>query len=104
MRDVRSEHHPKGGLAGSHSHAGGGSATVGGRQGWCSISKGDRRSGCKMSSRAVGSDFWGQHVWARSYFCPTDGAVDGKVILEYIESQKWKQNDQGFKIIAPAET
>ncbi len=30
-------------------------------------------------------------------------AVDEKTIMEYIESQKWDQDDQGFKTTAPEE-
>jgi len=29
--------------------------------------------------------------------------VDEKTIREYIESQKWDEEDQGFKITAPTE-
>jgi putative transposase len=47
--------------------------------------------------------YWGQHLWARGYFCATVGAVDEATIREYIESQKWDQDDQGFKIVAPIE-
>jgi putative transposase len=47
--------------------------------------------------------YWGQHLWARGYFCASVGAVDEKTIREYIESQKWDEEDQGFKITAPAE-
>lgn len=47
--------------------------------------------------------YWGQHLWARGYFCATVGAVDEKTIREYIESQKWDEDDQGFKIVAPTE-
>ena len=47
--------------------------------------------------------YWGQHLWARGYFCATVGAVDEKTIREYIESQKWEDDDQGFKIVAPTE-
>jgi hypothetical protein len=31
------------------------------------------------------------------------GAVDEDTIKRYIESQKWDDNDQGFKITAPLE-
>jgi len=31
------------------------------------------------------------------------GAVDEKTIREYIENQKWDQDDQGFTITAPSE-
>ena len=62
------------------------------------------------SSRRIQDEFpeirkryWGQHLWARGYFCATVGAVDEKTIREYIENQKWDEDDQGFKITAPAE-
>ena len=47
--------------------------------------------------------YWGQHLWARRYFCATVGTVDEQTIREYIENQKWDQDDQGFKITAPTE-
>jgi len=47
--------------------------------------------------------YWGQHMWARGYFCATVGAVDEATIKAYIESQKWDEDDQGFKITAPTE-
>ena len=47
--------------------------------------------------------YWGQHLWARGYFCATVGAVDEATIREYIENQKWDEDDQGFKITARTE-
>ena len=47
--------------------------------------------------------YWGQHLWARGYFCASVGAVDEDTIKRYIESQKWDDDDQGFKITAPTE-
>ena len=47
--------------------------------------------------------YWGQHMWARGYFCATVGAVDEATIKAYIESQQWDEDDQGFKITAPTE-
>ena len=47
--------------------------------------------------------FWGQHLWARGYFCATVGAVDEKTVQEYIENQKWNDDGEGFKITAPSE-
>ena len=41
--------------------------------------------------------YWGQHLWARGYFCATVGAVDEDTIRRYIENQKWDE-DEGFKI------
>jgi hypothetical protein len=62
------------------------------------------------SSRMLQRDFqhlrkryWGQHLWARGYFCATVGAVDEKTVMAYIESQKWDQDDEGFKVVAPTE-
>ena len=31
--------------------------------------------------------YWGQHMWARGYFCGTVGEVDENTIREYIENQ-----------------
>lgn len=45
----------------------------------------------------------GQHLWARGYFCATVGAVDEQTIKAYIETQKWDEDDHGFKIAAPTE-
>ena len=47
--------------------------------------------------------YWGQHLWARGYFCASVGAVDEDTIKKYIENQKWDEDDQGFKITAPTE-
>jgi hypothetical protein len=47
--------------------------------------------------------FWGQHMWARGYFCATVGAVDEPTIKACIENRKWDEDDQGFKITAPTE-
>ena len=62
------------------------------------------------SSRMLQRDFphlrkryWGQHLWARGYFCATVGAVDERTVMQYIESQKWDQDDEGFKVTAPTE-
>lgn len=45
--------------------------------------------------------YWGQHLWARGYFCATVGAVNEETIRQYIEDQKWDQDDQGFKVTVP---
>jgi putative transposase len=45
--------------------------------------------------------YWGQHMWARGYFCATVGAVDEATIKAYIENQKWDEDDESFKITAP---
>ena len=45
--------------------------------------------------------YWGQHMWARGYFCATVGAVDEATIKTYIENQRWDEDDESFKITAP---
>jgi len=47
--------------------------------------------------------YWGQHLWARGYFCASVGTVDEKMIMEYIENQKWDEDQEGFKITVPRE-
>ena len=60
------------------------------------------------SSRMLQHDFphlrkryWGQHLWARGYFCATVGAVDEQAVMAYIESQKWDEDAESFKVTAP---
>jgi putative transposase len=62
------------------------------------------------SSRRIQDEFpeirkryWGQHLWARGYFCATVGSVSEETIKKYIENQQWDQDDQGFKITMPTE-
>ena len=46
--------------------------------------------------------YWGQHLWARGYFCATVGAVDEETIKAYIESQKWEDDGgEAFKVTPP---
>jgi putative transposase len=57
------------------------------------------------SSRLIQEEFpelkkryWGQHLWARGYFCATVGAVTQEMIREYIEHQ-FEHGEKGhFKI------
>jgi putative transposase len=51
---------------------------------------------------ALRKRYWGQHLWARGYYCASVGAVDEKTIREYIENQRTEQAVDGFKITAPA--
>jgi len=37
-------------------------------------------------------------MWAWGYFCVTVGVVDEKMIMEYIENQKWEEDAESFKI------
>ena len=45
--------------------------------------------------------YWGQHLWGRGYFCATVGAVDEQTVREYIEGQKWDEDVEGFRVVAP---
>ena len=50
---------------------------------------------------ALRKRWWGQHLWARSYFCATVGAVDEKTIKRYIEEQKWDADGEGqFRVVS----
>ena len=42
--------------------------------------------------------YWGQHLWARGYFCATVGTVDEEMIKEYIEKQETEGVDENFRI------
>lgn len=44
----------------------------------------------------------GRHLWARGYFCGTVGEVNERTVREHIESQKWDEHMEGFKVTAPA--
>ena len=52
---------------------------------------------------ALRKRYWGQHLWARGYFCASVGAVDERVIMADIENQRWDEDQEGFKITAPTE-
>jgi putative transposase len=42
--------------------------------------------------------YWGQHLWARGYFCATVGSVTEETIKEYIENQEQTGKDETFKV------
>ena len=42
--------------------------------------------------------YWGQHLWARGYFCATVGAVDEETIRRYIENQDNQGEEDSFTI------
>lgn len=43
--------------------------------------------------------YWGQHMWARGYFCGTVGEVDDETIRHYIETQGQEESNEDFKIV-----
>ena len=57
------------------------------------------------SSRLIQDEFpelkkryWGQHLWARGYFCATVGSVTKETIQKYIENQLAQGDVNHFKI------
>ena len=57
------------------------------------------------SSRLIQDEFpelkkryWGQHLWARGYFCATVGSVTKETVQKYIESQFEQGDSNHFKI------
>lgn len=47
--------------------------------------------------------YWGQHMWARGYFCGTVGEVDEETIKAYIENQGKQEVNEDFKIVEEEE-
>jgi len=43
--------------------------------------------------------YWGQHMWARGYFCGTVGEVDQETIKRYIETQGKEEGNEDFQIV-----
>jgi putative transposase len=42
--------------------------------------------------------YWGQHIWARGYFCTTVGQVTDQMIRDYIEGHVGKSPDDSFTV------
>lgn len=42
--------------------------------------------------------YWGQHMWARGYFCGTVGQVDEETIRQYVEGQG-NEEEKNFTIV-----
>ena len=54
----------------------------------------------QMEYETLRRRYWGQHLWARGYFCATVGTVTDEVIKQYIETQKWDDDGgKGFQIV-----
>ena len=50
----------------------------------------------------LGKRYWGQHLWARGYFCATSGTVTDEMITAYIEHHE-KPQDDVFTVAADAQ-
>ncbi len=46
--------------------------------------------------RELQKRYWGQHLWARGYFCATVGAVNEDMIRKYVENQS--EEGEEFKV------
>jgi len=54
----------------------------------------------QMEFEELRRGYWGQHLWARGYFCATVGAVTDEMIQRYVEEQKWDEDGgKGFKVV-----
>ena len=42
--------------------------------------------------------YWGQHLWARGYFCATVGSVTKDMIQDYIANQNEEGDVHHFKV------
>lgn len=45
--------------------------------------------------------YWGQHLWARGYFCASAGTVTDEMIKEYIKAHGSPQDESNFKVEVP---
>ena len=43
---------------------------------------------------AIRKRYWGQHIWARGYFCASSGSVTDEVIKDYIARHGSHEEDQ----------
>ena len=57
------------------------------------------------SSRLIQDEFpelkkryWGQHLWARGYFCATSGTITDAMIQDYINNHDEQDNVNDFKV------
>jgi len=62
--------------------------------------KGHSSRKLQMEFAALRQRYWGQHLWARGYFCATAGTVTDEMIKKYIEGQQWADDGgKGFRIV-----
>lgn len=60
--------------------------------------KGKSSRKLQMEFNHLKKAFWGRHVWARGFFVASSGNVTDEVIMEYINTQEVKKEDEDFKI------
>ena len=59
--------------------------------------KGKSSRSLQQEHPALRKRYWGQHIWARGYFCASSGAVTDEMIKTYIEQQDMPPED-GFRV------
>lgn len=94
--------YPVGGLAGSHPHAGGGAPAVGAGEAGA-VHQRTVVPDAAAGVRGVAQGVLGPTSVGAGYFCASVGAVDEEARREYIETQRWDEDVDGFKITAPTE-
>ena len=47
--------------------------------------------------KVLNRQFWGRHMWARSYFVASSGNITDEIIVEYIENQGKEPTDEDFR-------
>ena len=52
-----------------------------------------------QENKQLSKIFWGRHLWGRGYFVATSGNITDEVIMEYINNQEDKENDEDFSIV-----
>jgi len=50
-----------------------------------------------MEFAHIKKQYWGQHMWARGYFCCSTGNVTDEIIAQYIANQQ-DDRDDDFKV------
>ena len=45
--------------------------------------------------------YWGQHLWARGYFCASAGTVTDDLIKEYLDRHHGRSPDPDFRVEVP---
>lgn len=58
------------------------------------------RSSCKLFEEfpSIKKRYWGQHFWARGYFCSTVGQMTEEMVKEYLEHHFESNSNDKFKL------
>ena len=68
----------------------------------CTITEGRSSFEIQQEFPELKKRYWGQHIWARGYFCASSGNVTDEMIKDYIEKHKNKKDDDDFVVEGPA--